>query len=84
MNPEFGSSIWSMIFENKTADLTADIISEVSRIVKLDPRLTLYRVTVAEYEHGLQVNVELSYVGELQPTVLKLAFERETGTVTQI
>ncbi|CAB4130357.1 baseplate wedge subunit [uncultured Caudovirales phage] len=84
MNPEFGSSIWSMIFENMTSDLTSEIVAEVSRIVKLDPRLTLNDISIVEYEHGLQVNLALTYVGEIQPSLLKLSFERESGMVKEL
>lgn len=84
MNPEFGSSIWNLIFENKTSDLQAEIVAEVSRIAKSDPRLTLHNVFLVEYEHGVQVHVEVTYVGEVQPSVLKLAFERDSGDVTII
>ena len=84
MNPDFGSSIWNMIFENKTADLTTEIESEVIRIVKADPRLTLHNVLIDEYEHGVKINVEITYVGDIRPTILRLEFERDSGTVREI
>ena len=78
MNSDFGSSIWNLIFENKTSELQTEIVDEVSRIVKTDPRLTLHNVFLVEYEHGVEVHVELTYVGEVTPAVIKLAFERES------
>lgn len=80
-NPEFGTIIWSMLFENLTPDIKALIQEDVRRIVTTDPRLRIDNVLVTEYQQGLQIELELSTVAENQTEVLRLAFDRATGNL---
>lgn len=84
MNPGFGTSIWAMIFENMTSDYKNEIVDEIVRVAKFDPRLTVSNVNVVEYEHGIQVELDVSYIGSISPTTLTLAFEKSSRTVTEI
>jgi phage baseplate assembly protein W len=84
MNPEFGSSIWSMLFENITEDFQNQIADEVLRIASYDPRMKLENINVVEYEYGIQLELDVMYIGQVSPTTLVLAFERDTGIVTQL
>lgn len=84
MNPEFGSTIWSLLFENMTEEFRSQIVAEVIRVASYDPRMRVENVNVVEYEHGIQVEMDVLYVGQVSPTTLVLDFERESGTVREI
>lgn len=84
MNPEFGTIIWELLFENKTQELRNEIIAEMARVVSYDPRLQLISVDVFEYELGILIDMEVLYTGEASPVTLRLELERDTATVREI
>jgi phage baseplate assembly protein W len=62
MNPEFGSIIWNMLYEPMTADVESTIIDDVNRIVNYDPRLRVDGVLINEFEYGLQIQIDLTFL----------------------
>ena len=81
-NPEFGTIVWSTIFDPLTQELKELIISDVTAIVKYDPRLAVNRVVLNEYEYGLEIEMELTYIPENQTDILKMKFDKNLGTVS--
>ena len=81
MNPEFGTVIWNLLFEPLTGELQELIIEDISKVVKYDPRLAVGNVVLSEYEHGLAVNIELTYIPEDLTDVLYLQFNKNSGTI---
>ena len=81
-NPEFGTVIWSTIFDPLTQELKELIISDVTQIVKYDPRLAVNRVVLNEYAQGLEVEMELTYIPENKTEILKMQFDKNLGTVS--
>lgn len=82
MNPEFGTIIWNVLFEPLTQEVRQVIIEDVRQIVSYDPRLAVDQVTLDEYEHGLQIEIDLRYVTTDQRNVLKLQFDRERQSMS--
>ena len=62
MNPEFGSIIWNMLYEPMTADVESTIVEDVKRIVNYDPRLRVDGVLINEFEYGLQIQIDLTFL----------------------
>ena len=62
MNPNFGSSMWNMLYEPMTADVESTIIEDVKRIVNYDPRLRVDGVLINEFDYGLQVQIDLTFL----------------------
>ena len=62
MNPNFGSIIWNMLYEPMTADVESTIIEDVKRIVNYDPRLRVDGVLINEFDYGLQVQIDLTFL----------------------
>lgn len=82
MNPNFGSIIWNTLFEPLTQEVRQVIIDDVKKIVSYDPRLAVDRVTIDEYEQGIQVLIDLRYVTTDQRNILRLQFDRESQKMT--
>jgi len=74
MNPDFGSIIWNMLYEPMTADVEATIIDDIKRIINYDPRLRVDGVLVNEFEHGLQVQIDLTFLPGNYSEQLRLDF----------
>ena len=84
MNADFGTTIWTMLFENMTAELRNELVNEIIRVASYDPRLQLSNINVVEFEKGIQVELDVLYTGAISPVSLKLAFETESQTVTEL
>lgn len=78
MNPEFGTIIWNVLYEPLTDDLKTVITTDIKQVISYDPRLSVESVIISEYEHGLQVEIELSYVQTNQINQLLLQFDRQS------
>lgn len=81
MRPKFGTIIWNLLFEPLTEATKQVVIDDVKRVVSYDPRTSVDRVIVTEYEHGLQVEVELRYRQTDQVDTLKMQFDRESRSI---
>ena len=79
MNPDFGSIIWNMLYEPLTADVKSTIVEDVRRIVGYDPRLQVDNVVLDEFEHGIQIQIELTFLPGNYSQQLNLEFNSNTN-----
>lgn len=82
MNPEFGSIIWNTLFEPLTADVKALIVEDIQRVVRYDPRVRIDNVLVDQFDYGLQVQLELTFLPDNLSDVLSLQFNRDLNSVS--
>ena len=61
-NPEFGTIIYDVLFEPLTNDLKQAILDDITANVNADPRLSADNIIVSQSEHGISVQVDLTYV----------------------
>jgi len=74
--PNFGTIIWSMVFEPMTEDNVQKISDDVSEIINRDPRVTPNNITVDSTEQGIRVECDLQFTGLDQTERLRLDFNR--------
>jgi phage baseplate assembly protein W len=82
MNPNFGSIIWNMLYEPMTSDVEATIIDDVKRIVNYDPRLRVDGVLINEFEYGLQIQIDLTFLPGNYSEQLRLDFNSTSNALT--
>jgi len=82
MNPAFGSIIWKMLYEPLTEDTKAVIVEDVRVIAGSDPRLRVDSVLMDEFEHGLQVQIDLTFLPGNFTDRLSLAFNSNTNNLS--
>lgn len=61
-NPDFGTIIWDMLFENFTEDVKTMIAKDVEDIVNYDPRIVVNAVTVDSTDQGIRIEADITYV----------------------
>jgi phage baseplate assembly protein W len=61
-NPQFGTIIWSVLFEPFTDELRDAIVNDVTEIVNYDPRVKVESIFVDTYESGIEVVCALTYL----------------------
>lgn len=81
MNPGFGTVIWDMLFEPLTDAAKSIIIDDIKKVVSYDPRIAVSNVIITEYEHGLQIQIDLTYVQLNNTQALYLQFARDAKQV---
>lgn len=60
--PQFGTIIWSMVFEPMTEQNVQKISDDVEEIINRDPRVNPSNVSVDATDQGIRVEVDLQYV----------------------
>jgi len=83
-NPNFGSNLWSVVFDPLTATSKQAIIDDVKAVVSYDPRINVTDVTVVEYDQGIQIELDLEYVNSDFTDRIKLRFDQADQSLTAI
>jgi phage baseplate assembly protein W len=81
MNPDYGTIIWDSIFEPFTEQLKNQIIEDVTKIAKSDPRLQVESIMVDSYDNGLILELRLVYANTNEIENLRLVFDKSASTL---
>jgi len=81
MNPDYGTIIWDSIFEPFTEQLKNQIIDDVTKIAKSDPRLVVESIMVDSYDNGLILELRLVYANTNEVENLRLVFDKTASTL---
>lgn len=81
MNPDFGTIIWNILFEPFTEEIKNAIIKDIKSVVSYDPRINVDNITVTQYEYGLQVDLDLTYIPTNQTQLLNFKFDKSSQSV---
>jgi phage baseplate assembly protein W len=84
MNPNFGTIIWDLMFEPLSTDIRSLITNDIKTIIDYDPRVAATQVLITEYDHGIQIELELNYVLTNQVSTMALNFDRNARSLTLI
>jgi len=80
--PEYGTTLWSFIFENQLELTQAQILDEVRRIVALDPRVAVTDVAVYPQDNGMLIELQLQTVSSADAQLLALFFDQTAQRAT--
>ena len=61
-NPDFGTVIWDMLFENFTEDVKNIIAKDVEDIINYDPRIAVNEVQVDSTDQGIRIQADIVYL----------------------
>lgn len=82
MNPEFGSIVWNMMFEPMTADVKSTLVEDIRNIITYDPRLRVDDVLIDEFDYGIQIQIDLTFLPDDYSDRLQLEFNTSSNTLT--
>jgi phage baseplate assembly protein W len=80
--PEYGTTIWSYIFEPNNADTQFALEDEIRRIANNDPRLILNTVKSYVQDNGILLEVELAVAPFNSAITLNLFFDSQINQAT--
>ena len=78
-NPDFGTIIWDLLFEPLTDDLKEAIAENITEIINYDPRIQADNIFVDEYESGIIIECELTYLPYNISEQLVFKFDEANG-----
>jgi phage baseplate assembly protein W len=61
-NPNFGTIIWDMLFENFTAEVRRLITEDVEQIINYDPRVKVNTLTIDSTDQGIRIQADVVYL----------------------
>lgn len=80
--PEYGTTLWSFIFEPNTADVQFKLEEEIRRVAGLDPRLIVNTVAAYPQENGILLEVELAIAPFNNAQVISVFFNQGLNRAT--
>lgn len=80
--PEYGTTLWSFVFEPNTADTQFQLENELKRVASADPRLQLNYVKSFPQEQGILLEIELAVTPFNQARLLNLFFDNLINKAT--
>lgn len=78
-DPNFGTIIWDMVYEPLTTENRDYIAENVTEIINYDPRVQVDAVSVSQYESGIQIECQLTYLTYNLSENLRLRFDEDAG-----
>lgn len=81
-NPTFGTIIWDMLYAPMTEMSIQAIQEDIEAIVNYDPRVSVDNIVIKQYEHGLLVEVSMTYIPEQTMERLLLNFDADNTNLT--
>jgi phage baseplate assembly protein W len=61
-NPDFGTIIWDMLFEQFTNDIKDLITKNVEEIINYDPRIAVNSVQIDSTDQGIRIQADIVYL----------------------
>ena len=82
--PDYGTTIWSYMFENQTPTTNAAMEAEIQRVAAGDPRLFLNDTQVYQQDNGILIQLVVTVVNSSTAEQLSIFFNEETRQATII
>ena len=80
-NPEFGTIIWDLLFEQFTDDVKQLIAKDVEDIINYDPRIAINEVQIDTTDQGIRIQVDLVYVPFNVNERMTLEFDKNNSVI---
>jgi phage baseplate assembly protein W len=75
--PAFGTTIWSYVFENQTAETEAAMLAEIQRMAGYDPRIYISDAAIYPQDNGVLIELSVQVLPSSSAERLSLFFDQE-------
>lgn len=80
--PGYGTTLWSYVFENQSAEVQNAILTELERVVSQDPRITITSANIYPQNNGVLIEIQVQTVPGQTAESLSIFFDQENGVAT--
>lgn len=77
--PQYGTTIWSFIFEPNTLDTQTKLQNEILRVASLDPRMLINSINVYPQDNGILIEIEMAIAPMNNAFQLSVFFDNLTN-----
>jgi len=81
MNPEFGTIIWDILFEQFTPDIRNIVVKDVETIINYDPRIAINAISVDTTDQGIRVQADITYLPFNVNEKMTFDFDKTNGII---
>jgi phage baseplate assembly protein W len=81
-NPQFGTIIWDVIFEQFTQEIREIIARDVEEIINYDPRVAVNSVIVDSTDQGIRIEADIIYLPFNVNERMTINFDRENNIIS--
>lgn len=82
--PDYGTTLWSFVFEPNTSDVQFKLQDEIRRVASLDPRLDLNEVRAFPSENGILIEIQVAIVPFNVPESINIFFDSDTNVASLV
>jgi phage baseplate assembly protein W len=82
--PNYGTVIWSYVFENQTLETENGILQEIQRVAGGDPRIYINDANVYPQDNGILIELQVQVVPSQTSERLAIFFDQETRRASYI
>lgn len=76
--PEYGTAIWSYVFESQMPETQNAIIAELQRVAGGDPRIYVSDIQVYPQDNGMLIELQVQVVASSTAERLAIFFDQES------
>jgi len=80
-NPEFGTIIWDMLFEQFTEQVKNMIAKDVEEIINYDPRMIVNEVQIDSTDIGIRIQADITYIPFNINEKMTFEFDKSTSSI---
>jgi phage baseplate assembly protein W len=77
--PQYGTTIWSFIFEPNTLDTQTKLQNEILRVASQDPRMIINTINVYPQDNGILIEIEMAITPMNNAFQLSVFFDNLTN-----
>jgi phage baseplate assembly protein W len=81
MNPEFGTIIWDLLFDQFTPEVKNLIVKDVETIINYDPRISINTIGVDTTDQGIRVQADITYLPFNVNEKMTFDFDKTNGII---
>jgi phage baseplate assembly protein W len=77
--PQYGTTLWSFIFEPNTLDTQTKLQNEIQRVASQDPRMIVNSINVYPQDNGILIEIEMAITPMNNAFQLSVFFDNLTN-----
>jgi phage baseplate assembly protein W len=80
-NPNFGTIIWDVLFDQFTPEIRELITKDVEQIINYDPRIAVNAITIDSTDQGIRIEADIVYLPFNVNERMTVEFDRNNNIV---
>ena len=80
-NPDFGTALWDLLFEQFTEEVKKLITDDVEQIINYDPRIEINGVSIDSTDMGIRIEADITYLPFNINERMTFDFDRENKII---